>query len=94
VVAPGVVPWVVVPVVPVVDEPEDWLGDWLWPDAVELEPAGAASADEPCGTVRSGTDAGTTSWDELSLPQALRPRQATARRASTYVRIVERVEAD
>jgi hypothetical protein len=94
VVAPGVVPCGAVPVVPVVDESvDDWLGDWLF-DAVELDPAGLASAAEPCGTVRSGTDDGTTSWDELSLPQALRPKQTTARRASTDVRIAERVEAN
>jgi hypothetical protein len=92
VVAPGdVPPWVVVPVVLGEVEVDDWPCDWLWLlDAVELDPAGLASAEEPCGTVRSGNDDGVTSWDELSLPQALTPRQVTARRASTHVRIMRR----
>jgi hypothetical protein len=54
------------------------------PDApVELE----ASADAPGGGVSAGTDDGATSWLELSLPQALRPRHATAKRTATYVRM-------
>jgi hypothetical protein len=93
VVAPGdVPPWVVVPVVLEDDEPDDdSSGDWFWLlDAVEPEPAGLDNAAEPCGTVRSGNDAGATSCVASSPPQALRPRQARARRASTYVRISSR----
>jgi hypothetical protein len=36
---------------------------------------------------------GTASWLELLLPQALTPRAATARRASTDVRMALRVAA-
>jgi hypothetical protein len=66
--------------------------DWLWsvevvPVVVGVESAVLASADAPGGAVRSGTAAGTTSCAAWSLPQALRPRAATARRASTGVRI-------
>jgi hypothetical protein len=54
------------------------------PDApVEVEARAAA----PGGGVSAGTDEGTTSWLELSLPQALRPRHATAKRTATYVRM-------
>jgi hypothetical protein len=46
-----------------------------------------ASALAPGGGVSAGSDAGVTSWVELSLPQALRPRQATAKRTAAYVRM-------
>jgi hypothetical protein len=50
---------------------------------VEVEARAAA----PGGGVSAGTDDGTASWLELSLPQALRPRHATAKRTATYVRM-------
>jgi hypothetical protein len=50
---------------------------------VEVEARAAA----PGGGVSAGTDDGTTSWLELSLPQALRARHATARRTATCVRM-------
>ena len=46
-----------------------------------------ASAADPGGGVSPGTVAGTTSWVASSLPQALRPRHATAKSATTYVRM-------
>jgi hypothetical protein len=80
-----------VPVVLEDDELDDWSCDWFWLlDAVELDPAGLDSAAEPCGTVSSGSDEGATSCAASSPPQALRPRQARARRASTDVRISSR----
>jgi hypothetical protein len=55
--------------------------------SVELPVELAARAAAPGGGVSAGTDEGTTSWLELSLPQALRPRHATAKRTATYVRM-------
>jgi hypothetical protein len=46
-----------------------------------------ARASAPGAGVSAGTDDGTTSWLALSLPQALRPRHATAKRTATYVRM-------
>jgi hypothetical protein len=75
---------------------DDWSCDCVWSleeDAVwsaELELDGVARAAVPSGRVRFGTDAGTTSWSELSLPQALTPSAATARSASTYFAIAGR----
>ena len=74
---------------------------WAWPvvvvsvwsvEVVSVEVLDApvdvwARAAEPGGGVSAGTDDGTTSWLALSLPQALRPRQATAKRTATYVRM-------
>jgi hypothetical protein len=54
------------------------------PDAPVAVEARAAA---PGGGVSAGTDEGTASWLELSLPQALRPRQATAKRTAAYVRM-------
>jgi GNAT superfamily N-acetyltransferase len=94
--------WVVVPVVlwgvvPVVvdDEVEDWSCVCVWSledDAVwsaELESDEVATAEVPSGNASLGTEAGTTSWLELSLPQALTPSAATARMASEYFRMQE-----
>jgi hypothetical protein len=39
------------------------------------------------GRERRHRRTGTTSWLALSLPQALRPRHATAKRTATYVRM-------
>jgi RimJ/RimL family protein N-acetyltransferase len=90
-----VVPWVVVPV-PLDDElTEDWSCVCVWSldeEAVwsaELESDEVASAEVPSGNESFGTDAGTTSWLELSLPQALTPKAATARRANRYFRMRE-----
>jgi hypothetical protein len=88
----GVVPVVLWGVVPVlVDEGvDDWSVDVVWSledEAVwsaELELDGFGRAAVPSGKVRFGTDAGTTSWLELSLPQALTPSAAMARSASRY----------
>jgi hypothetical protein len=57
----------------------------VWSDALVLELE--ASLSVPCGSARLGTWEGTTSVDESSLPQALTPRPATTRSASTYVRM-------
>jgi hypothetical protein len=79
----------------------DWLGvcDWsvdvvsVWSvevvslDVLEVPVDVWASAADPGGGVSAGSDAGTTSWLELSLPQALRPRQAAAKRTTTNVRM-------
>jgi hypothetical protein len=83
--------------VPVDDEADDWSWVCVWSledEAVwllELELDEDDSAAVPAGSERLGTDAGATSWLALSLPQALTPRTASARRASTYVRISLRV---
>jgi hypothetical protein len=77
---------------------DDWLWVWVWSvdvvpvEVVSLDVLDApvevwASASAPGAGVSWGTDAGTTSWVELSLPQALRPRHATAKRTATDVRM-------
>jgi hypothetical protein len=86
------------------DEVDDWLCVCVWSPFVLVWSLGVdvwsaevlleleASLSAPCGSARLGTWEGTTSVDELSLPQALTPRPATTRSASTYVRMGERVE--
>jgi hypothetical protein len=94
-VAAGAWGWAWVVVAPVDD------GLWVWSvdvvpvwsvDVVSVELVDApveveARAAAPGGGVSAGTEDGTTSWLELSLPQALRPRHATAKRTATYVRM-------
>jgi hypothetical protein len=79
----------------------DGLWVWVWP--VEVVPVASvevvsvdvldapvevwARAVAPGAGVSAGTEDGTTSWLALSLPQALRPRHATAKRTATYVRM-------
>ena len=86
---------------PVVVRPPGWPWVWVWSVdvvsvwSVEVLELGVlevpvevwASASAPGAGVSSGSDAGTASWEASSLPQALRPRHATARRTTTYVRM-------
>ena len=79
----------------------DGLWVWVWPvdvvsawsvEVVSVDVLDApvevwARAAAPGAGVSAGTDDGTTSWLALSLPQALRPRQATTKRTATYVRM-------
>jgi len=78
-------PWVCVWSVEVV---LDWSVDVVSPLLVlELPLALWASASAPGGGASAGTVEGTTSWVASSLPQALRPRHATARMTTAYVRM-------
>jgi hypothetical protein len=70
---------------------EDWVCVWsvlLELELLELElELELARADEPAGAVRMGNVEGATSWAAPLPPHALRPRQATARRASRDARM-------